>query len=109
MASCRAFAQVSTAEKLFFTAAQLPRKAFFVRLCVAFADVAGAERVKTREERIKFGGLANAAYDPCYHMACDDIYNVDAEAHKDMAGRLRLAIVANRQLRCGTQPKPEKQ
>jgi len=37
----------------------------------------GAEVTKTEEERIKFGGLANAAYDPCYHKACDTVYNID--------------------------------
>jgi Zn-dependent M28 family amino/carboxypeptidase len=30
----------------------------------------GAEEIKTVEDRDKFGGLANAAYDPCYHQFC---------------------------------------
>ena len=29
------------------------------------------------EERLEHGGMANAAYDPCYHQACDSVYNVD--------------------------------
>ncbi len=28
----------------------------------------GAEGIKGEAERIKFGGFANAAYDPCYHQ-----------------------------------------
>jgi len=37
----------------------------------------GAEGIKTEAERILFGGVANAAYDPCYHQACDTIFNVN--------------------------------
>jgi len=47
----------------------------------------GAEVVKNAIERTNFGGLANAAYDPCYHEYCDsyenlsiDTLNVNAEA-----------------------------
>jgi len=37
----------------------------------------GAEEIKTQEERITFGGLANAELDPCYHLACDTINNIN--------------------------------
>merc|ERR1712130_546298 len=37
----------------------------------------GAELIKSEAERKTFGGLANAAYDPCYHQACDTIDNVN--------------------------------
>jgi len=40
----------------------------------------GAEQIKSMQERTLFGGLANAAYDPCYHQACDDIYNLNDDA-----------------------------
>jgi hypothetical protein len=33
--------------------------------------------VKTPEWRKYFGGIANAAFDTCYHLACDDIYNIN--------------------------------
>lgn len=46
----------------------------------------GAEELKTAEERVIYGGLANAAYDPCYHQACDDIYNVDTGVMTEMGG-----------------------
>eukprot|EP01051_Picozoa_sp_SAG22_P005669 SAG22_NODE_343_length_11944_cov_15.500042_3_plen_728_part_00 len=40
----------------------------------------GAEKIKTAAERAMFGGIANAAYDPCYHQFCDSIDNVSPEA-----------------------------
>jgi Zn-dependent M28 family amino/carboxypeptidase len=33
----------------------------------------GAEGLKTPEQVEAFGGLAGAAYDPCYHQACDSL------------------------------------
>lgn len=36
----------------------------------------GAGALKTVAERTKYGGLANAAYDPCYHQACDTVENI---------------------------------
>ncbi|WP_127480052.1 M28 family metallopeptidase [Nocardioides pantholopis] len=32
----------------------------------------GAEGVKTEEEAARYGGVAGAAYDPCYHQPCDN-------------------------------------
>ncbi|MGA4994933.1 M28 family metallopeptidase [Nonomuraea bangladeshensis] len=40
----------------------------------------GAEGVKTPEEAALFGGTAGAAYDGCYHQACDTLANVNATA-----------------------------
>lgn len=40
----------------------------------------GAEQLKTDQERINYGGLTNAAYDPCYHQSCDTIHNIDSVA-----------------------------
>lgn len=40
----------------------------------------GASGLKTAAERETYGGLANAAYDPCYHQYCDTIDNVSREA-----------------------------
>jgi Zn-dependent M28 family amino/carboxypeptidase len=40
----------------------------------------GAENVKTEEEAEIYGGTAGVAYDKCYHKACDDMTNVNAQA-----------------------------
>jgi len=37
----------------------------------------GAEGLKTIDERKLFGGLANTAYDVCYHQSCDTVDNVN--------------------------------
>ncbi|KAH3756095.1 M28 family peptidase [Pelomyxa schiedti] len=41
---------------------------------------AGAGEVKTTEQRHVFGGIAHAPCDPCYHLACDTMDNVDIDA-----------------------------
>lgn len=40
----------------------------------------GAEGIKTAEQRELWGGTAGAAYDGCYHQACDTLKNVDKRA-----------------------------
>lgn len=45
----------------------------------------GAEGLKTAEEAALFGGTAGAAYDACYHAACDTIDNINAEVLEQMA------------------------
>ena len=45
----------------------------------------GAEGTKTVEQAEIFGGTAGAAYDPCYHQACDTIDNVDLAGFEQMA------------------------
>ncbi|MDN4160747.1 M20/M25/M40 family metallo-hydrolase [Nocardioides abyssi] len=40
----------------------------------------GAEGIKTKSEAKLFGGEAGAAYDGCYHQACDDLSNVNMKA-----------------------------
>ncbi|MEV6526387.1 M20/M25/M40 family metallo-hydrolase [Longispora sp. NPDC051575] len=37
----------------------------------------GAEGTKTSAQATKWGGTANAAYDPCYHRSCDTISNIN--------------------------------
>jgi Zn-dependent M28 family amino/carboxypeptidase len=37
----------------------------------------GAEGLKTAAEAELWGGVAGAAYDPCYHLACDNYGNVN--------------------------------
>jgi len=45
----------------------------------------GAEVIKTMTQRLMYGGLANAAYDPCYHQACDTVDNINQVALLQMA------------------------
>ena len=33
----------------------------------------GADETKTAEERVTYGGLANAILDPCYHQVCSKV------------------------------------
>jgi Zn-dependent M28 family amino/carboxypeptidase len=40
----------------------------------------GAEVPKTEEQAEIWGGTAGAQYDPCYHLACDDIDNLALDA-----------------------------
>ncbi len=40
----------------------------------------GAEKLKTPEEARRYGGVAGAPYDPCYHQACDRIDTLDRNA-----------------------------
>ncbi|MFW2334099.1 M20/M25/M40 family metallo-hydrolase [Ilumatobacter sp.] len=40
----------------------------------------GAEVLKTPEQEAIWGGAAGDQFDPCYHLACDTIDNVSAEA-----------------------------
>ena len=40
----------------------------------------GAEDIKTPEQAELFGGTAGEAFDPCYHLACDTLDNLDADA-----------------------------
>jgi len=45
----------------------------------------GAEVVKNSTRRAIFGGLANTAYDPCYHDYCDTFDNISAESLTTLA------------------------
>ena len=40
----------------------------------------GAEGIKTDEEAETYGGLGGVAYDACYHAACDNVTNLNAQA-----------------------------
>lgn len=39
----------------------------------------GVEELKTHENYLKFGGEEGVAYDPCYHLKCDDKSNLNFE------------------------------
>ena len=40
----------------------------------------GAEGIKTDEQQAIWGGTAGEQFDPCYHLACDTLGNVDDHA-----------------------------
>lgn len=54
----------------------------------------GAGGIKTAEERSRFGGIAGAPYDGCYHRACDGVENVGKELLERMAKLAAAAIEA---------------
>ena len=47
----------------------------------------GAEGIKTPEQEAIFGGVAGLAYDPCYHQACDTLFNLSHQALDEHVGR----------------------
>ena len=53
----------------------------------------GAEEIKTEEEAAVYGGTAGEQYDPCYHLACDTIDNVNEEALDLMSDAAAHAVL----------------
>jgi Zn-dependent M28 family amino/carboxypeptidase len=51
----------------------------------------GAEGVKTAEQAAVYGGVAGAAYDPCYHQACDSLTPVADGAPAALYAQLAAA------------------
>jgi Zn-dependent M28 family amino/carboxypeptidase len=45
----------------------------------------GANEVKSEAQAGLFGGVAGAPTDPCYHLACDTLENIDPKLVEDMA------------------------
>jgi aminopeptidase S len=54
---------------------------------------AGDGEPKTTNQVQSFGGVADAALDPCYHQRCDTSGNVSPELLKEMSGALAYATV----------------
>lgn len=52
----------------------------------------GAGGIKSAEQRTKFGGMANAANDPCYHLPCDTIENINVQGLGIMSRAAAYAI-----------------
>ena len=52
----------------------------------------GAEDIKTQEQADVYGGTAGEPYDPCYHLACDTIDNVDEPALDEMSDAVAHAV-----------------
>jgi Zn-dependent M28 family amino/carboxypeptidase len=55
----------------------------------------GAEQPKTAAEAILYGGVAGAAYDPCYHQFCDNLRGDGQNAALYDALRGDYALVGN--------------
>ncbi|MGW1058143.1 M28 family peptidase [Micromonospora rubida] len=52
----------------------------------------GASARKTSAQATKWGGTANASYDPCYHASCDTTSNVNATGLNRSADGIAYAI-----------------
>ena len=53
----------------------------------------GAEGIKTAEEAAIYGGTAGAPYDPCYHLGCDTIDNLNDVALDQMSDAAAHATI----------------
>ena len=53
----------------------------------------GAEEIKTEEQAAIYGGTAGEPYDPCYHLGCDDIGNLDHTALDQMSDAAAHATI----------------
>ena len=53
----------------------------------------GAEGTKTPAQAAVFGGVAGAAYDPCYHAACDDYDNNSPVGLDQMSDAIAHSII----------------
>lgn len=52
----------------------------FVEIGIPSSGIdAGVEEIKTDKNVEQFGGESGVAFDECYHLACDDLSNVDLE------------------------------
>jgi hypothetical protein len=53
----------------------------------------GAEGIKTAEQAETYGGTAGAAYDPCYHLACDTYANNSNTALDQMSDAVAHSVL----------------
>ena len=53
----------------------------------------GAEEIKTAEQAAIYGGTAGEPYDPCYHLGCDDIDNLNDTALDQMSDAAAHATI----------------
>ncbi|HET8823258.1 MAG TPA: M20/M25/M40 family metallo-hydrolase, partial [Thermoleophilaceae bacterium] len=54
----------------------------------------GAEGIKTAEEAEIYGGEAGDPYDPCYHLGCDDLGNLDNTGLDQMSDAAAHATIS---------------
>jgi len=65
---------------------------FIERAIPAGGLATGAEKIKTEEQRRKYGGFAGMAFDPCYHKNCDDFANIHRLGIHELAQNAANAI-----------------
>ena len=53
----------------------------------------GAEVLKTEQEAAIYGGTAGEPYDPCYHLGCDDMGNLNTTALDQMSDAAAHATI----------------
>ena len=53
----------------------------------------GAEELKTAEQAAIYGGVAGQPYDPCYHLGCDDLGNLNNVALDQMSDAAAHATI----------------
>jgi hypothetical protein len=53
----------------------------------------GAEELKTPEQAAIFGGTAGEQLDPCYHLGCDNIFNLSHRGFEQMADAAAHVLV----------------
>jgi Zn-dependent M28 family amino/carboxypeptidase len=54
----------------------------------------GAEGIKTEAQVALYGGTAGEQYDPCYHLSCDDIDNLNLTALDQMSDAAAHATIS---------------
>jgi Zn-dependent M28 family amino/carboxypeptidase len=66
---------------------------FIAKGIPAGGTFSGAEGIKTPEEAAIFGGTAGQPYDSCYHEACDNLQNLNAQAFDEFSDAAAHAVV----------------
>jgi hypothetical protein len=66
----------------------------------------GAEGVKTAEQAAIYGGTAGAPYDPCYHLGCDNLSNLNSVALDQMSDAAAHATITLAQTKRLFESKP---
>jgi Zn-dependent M28 family amino/carboxypeptidase len=69
-------------------------QAFIANDIAAGGLFTGAEVEKTAEQQAIWGGTTGAAFDPCYHSACDTIDNINVGALEVNADAIALSVLA---------------
>ena len=64
----------------------------------------GAEGVKTVNQAATYGGTAGEPYDACYHAACDDITNLNAQALFELGDAAAHAVLTLGKSKAGLYP-----
>jgi len=98
--------QYEATEYRFFVTDYLP---FYFENIPGAGIFTGSDTLKTVEQVAKYGGVAEVAFDECYHELCDDIDNINQEFLDESADAAAHAVmtVANVDLECFLAEKEE--